>query len=106
LIINKKCGKIYLKIRKSNKPKGEIKMTNQEILKSSESFRYQLLSRLQSDCNYYLGNGNRHKKHLWAEDETEQIITMKQLWNSFSSEDKPEWLTWEDILNYENKMMN
>jgi hypothetical protein len=81
-------------------------MTNQEILKSGESFRYQLLSRLQSDCNYYLSNGNRSKKHLWAGDETEQIITMKQLWNSFSIDDKPEWLTWEDILNYENQMVN
>jgi hypothetical protein len=81
-------------------------MTNNEILQASESFRYQLLSRLQSDCNYYLGNGNRNKKHLWAGDETEQIITMKQLWNSFSHDDKPEWLTWDEILNYENKMIN
>jgi hypothetical protein len=81
-------------------------MTNQEILKSGESFRYQLLSRLQSDCNYYLGYGNRSKKALWAGDETEQIITMKQLWNSFSHDDKPEWLTWNDILDYENKMIN
>jgi hypothetical protein len=81
-------------------------MTNKEILQSSESFRYQLLSRLQSDCNYYLGNGNRSKRVLWAEDETEQIITMKQLWNSFSHDDKPEWLTWNEILDYENKMVN
>jgi hypothetical protein len=81
-------------------------MTNQEILKSEESFRYQLLSRLQSDCNYYLGYGNRSKRALWAGDETEQIITMKQLWNSFSHDDKPEWLTWNEILEYENKMIN
>jgi hypothetical protein len=81
-------------------------MTNKEILQADESFRYQLLSRLQSDCNYYLGNGNRSKKALWAGDETEQIIVMKQIWNSFSPDDKPEWLTWDEILNYENKMMN
>jgi hypothetical protein len=81
-------------------------MTNNEILKADQTFRYQLLSRLQSDCNYYLGNGNRSKRVLWAGDETEQIITMKQLWNSFSHDDKPEWLTWDEILNYENKMIN
>jgi hypothetical protein len=79
-------------------------MTNQEILQYDEKFRYQLLSRLQSDCNYYLGNGNRNSKHLWAEDEKEQIETMKNLWKSFKDEDKPEWLTWDELLDYEIKM--
>lgn len=76
------------------------------ILKSDETFRYQLLSRLQGDCNYYLGNGNRSKKALWANEEAEQIEVMKELWKSFSDDDKPEWLTWDDILNYENEMIN
>ena len=31
------------------------------IKNSSITFRYQLLSRLKMDCNYYLGNGNRYK---------------------------------------------
>jgi hypothetical protein len=80
-------------------------MTNyKEVLNYDETFRYQLLSRLQSDCNYYLGNGNRSIKHLWADDEQEQIEVMKDLWKSFADEDKPEWLTWEEILNYETKM--
>jgi hypothetical protein len=81
-------------------------MTDKEILQADDKFRYQLLSRLQGDCNYYLGNGNRNSKYLWAGDETEQIIVMKQLWNSFSHDDKPEWLTWNEILEYENKMMD
>ncbi len=72
---------------------------------SDNKFNYQMLSRLQMDCNYYLGNGNRHKKHLWAGSEKEQIKEMKKLWKSFSKKDKPEWLTWEDILNYENQMI-
>jgi hypothetical protein len=80
-------------------------MTNyEEILKYDEKFRYQLLSRLQSDCNYYLGNGNRNGKHLWAENEKEQIEVMKELWKSFDDGEKPEWLTWNDILNYEIKL--
>jgi hypothetical protein len=36
--------------------------------------------------------------------EAEQILVMKLLWNSFSHEEKPEWLTWDDILAYEIKM--
>ena len=80
-------------------------MTEYEwILKSDEKFRYQLLSRMQMDCNYYLGNGNRNIKHLWAENEEEQIEVMKYIWNSFADDEKPEWLTWEDILNYEGEM--
>ncbi|UUD44616.1 LPD11 domain-containing protein [Bacillus pumilus] len=76
-----------------------------DILEYSDTFRYQLLSRLQSDCRYYLGNGGRNKKKLWAGDEKRHINTMKKLWNSFSIDDKPEWLTWEDILALEVKMI-
>ena len=56
------------------------------------------------DCNYYLGNGNRYKNHLWSKDENEQIKNMLLLWNSFKEDEKPEWLTYEDILNYEIEM--
>lgn len=78
---------------------------NFDILKQEESFRYQLLSRMQMDCNYYLGNGNRNKSQLWADSEREQIETMKSLYNSFKDDMKPEWLTLEQILDYENKMV-
>lgn len=71
---------------------------------SESSFRYQLLDRLRQDCEYYLGFGNRSRNSLWAEDEFIQIQTMKDIWNSFPEEDKPEWLTWEDILEYERQM--
>lgn len=81
-------------------------MDIQELLKSDDKFKYQLLSRLQSDCNYYLGYGNRNKNKLWAGSEKEQIGAMKKLWESFSTEDKPEWLSWENILQYENRMVS
>jgi len=79
---------------------------NNNILNYDYTFRYQMLSRLKSDCDYYLGNGNRNTKVLWAGNETEQIIVMKQLWNSFSHTEKPEWLTWNEILDYEKKIIN
>lgn len=75
-----------------------------QLLATEERFRYQLLSRLQMDCNYYLNYGCQNAECLWAKDEKEQISCMRLLWNSFSQEDKPEWLTWEDILEYETKM--
>lgn len=67
-------------------------------------FRYMMLSRMKQDCDYYLGNGNRSTNGLWAGDEKRQIDFMKTIWTSFPEEDKPEWLTWNDILEYERKM--
>lgn len=70
-----------------------------------DTFRYQMLDRLRTDCNYYLGNGNRYAKHLWTGDEKEQIKVMKALWESFSDNGKPEWLSYEDILEYQKQMV-
>lgn len=64
-----------------------------------------MLGRLESDCKYYLGYGNRNPKHLWAGDEKKQIEEMKRIYNSFTDDKKPEWLTWENILEYEKEML-
>lgn len=40
----------------------------------------------------------------WSKEES-QIKNMKAIWNTFPDEDKPEWLTWNDILDYEKRMM-
>ena len=61
-----------------------------------------LLDRLRSDCEYFLGNGNRNEKHLWAGSVDAQINEMKKIWNSLK--EKHEWITIEDINNYEKKM--
>lgn len=74
------------------------------IEESEPRFRYQLLDRMRQDCEYYLGNGNRSKNSLWAEDEASQIQTMMDIWNSFPDEDKPEWLTREQIVDYARRM--
>ena len=71
-----------------------------------EKFRYMMLSRLKQDCEYYLGNGNRSTKYLWAGSEKDQIQEMKDRYNTFSADKKPEWLTWDDILRYESLMCN
>ena len=74
--------------------------------KVDNQFNYMLLGRLASDCDYYLGNGNRHDKHLWAGNVDAQIKEMKRLWNGFPKDAKPEWLSMDDILTYEKKMKN
>lgn len=76
-----------------------------ELPTDEEKFNYQLLDRLRTDCEYYLGNGNRCKKYLWSQNEQEQINKMKELYNSFADDKKPEWLTMEQILTYEQLMI-
>lgn len=77
-------------------------MTIEEILCRPEEFRYMLLNRMQVDCEYYLTS--KHPKFLWANNEYKQIEYMKAIWNSFPDDGKPEWLTMEQIENYEKKL--
>jgi len=81
------------------------KFTLDWILSRDEKFRYQMLGRMRSDCDYYLGNGQIYGNHLWAGNEVDQIDYMKCLWSSFAEDKKPEWLTWEQILQYERDML-
>lgn len=84
----------------------EIHFIKQEnLISKEEKFNYMMLDRLRQDCDYYLGNGNHYKKHLWAGDEQKQIDEMKKLYNSFAEDKKPEWLTWNNILEYEELMV-
>lgn len=70
---------------------------------SDAKFNYMMLSRLESDCKYFLGYGGRSERVLWAGSVEEQISEMKKLWNEL--EVKPEWLTMEQINDYEAKML-
>lgn len=72
--------------------------------KYEPKFRYMMLSRMKQDCEYYLSNGGRSTNHLWAHNEKAQIDNMIALWKSFDPEDRPEWMTWADIIGYANKM--
>ena len=76
----------------------------EDLLKEPKDFKYQLLDRLKQDCEYYLGNGNKNAKYLWSKNEKQQIEDMKALYNSFKDDEKPEWLTMEDINNYAKEM--
>ena len=85
-------------------------MTKEEFLKkfiyeSDKKFPYMLLDRMRADCEYFLGYGNRNARHLWANEGAETHIKyMKYIWEFLP--EKPEWLTMEDIENYEKRMLN
>lgn len=75
------------------------------VVHQDEIFRYQLLSRMKMDCEYFLGFGNMVEKYLWAGSVQLQIAYMKAIWNSFHKDGKPEWLTMRQIEKYERKMV-
>lgn len=68
------------------------------------TIRYGLLGRMETDCEYYLGYGFRNEEKLWGKNVADHIFYMKALWNSFSPEEKPEWLSMEKIEAYEREM--
>lgn len=93
-------------------PKGTYTVENGIIAKEPKQeqwkgpdtrFDYQLLSRLQQDCDYYLGAGNRANKHLWAQNEAAQIEKMRELYEQLP--EKPEWLSLEQIEQYAVQML-
>ena len=65
-------------------------------------FEYMLLGRLRDDCEYWLGYGDRFDKYLWAGSPQRQIEKMLEIYDSL--EDKPEWISRADILDYAERM--
>ena len=72
-------------------------MSNQDA-----KFNYMMLSRLKSDCEYFLGYGGKNESRLWAGSVVDQIAEMKKIWESLDV--KPEWLSLSDIDNYHEMM--
>jgi len=68
-----------------------------------KSFEYMMLSRLQQDNEYFLGNGNGAEHQLWAGNIEDQIKEMNKIWKKLK--DKPDWISLEDIADYETKML-
>jgi len=87
-------------------PDADLMKSLNEILGSEKKFRYMMLSRMKSDCDYYLGYGKRCSKHLWAGNEQDHLFCMKAIWESFTPNDKPEWLTSEELQSYEHRMLH
>ena len=71
--------------------------------KYDKKFRYMMLDRLRQDCDYSLNRCDSSEDVLWSKDKRAQIANMIALWKTFEVEDRPEWLTWDDITNYANR---
>jgi len=83
----------------------EIIITGQEPEPTrEEKFNYMMLGRLQSDCAYYLGYGNRNKDRLYYNDIEIHINEMIKRYNNCPI--NPEWLTIQQILEYKEIMLN
>ena len=91
---------VFEKINKGENIKEDLDISNMD-----DSFKYRLLDRMRSDCEYYI-NGAKSNKHLFMQNPQAQIKAMKDIYNSFSEKDVPEWISMEDINNYERQMCN
>lgn len=69
-----------------------------------KSSQYMMLDRLRCDCDFYLGYGNRNTRNLWWGSPQAHIENMKKRWLEFADNEKPQWLTWGQILEYERQM--
>lgn len=76
------------------------------ISTNTDNFRYMLLSRMEQDCEYFLGYGARHEGRLCALNVKAHIHCMKYIHNSFDHDKKPEWLAMEKINQNEKEILN
>lgn len=86
----------------------ETEEAQRKVQEENDKLNYMLLSRLQQDCKYVLNiidggyseSLRASKKHLWAGDPDKQISKMRELYDSFDDDKKPEWITEEEIDSY------
>ena len=84
-----------------NTPKSIIK---KEVKNWDSSFKYSMLSRMKSDCDYYLGYGGRAKENLWAGNEIDQINYMQEVYSQLKK--KPQWLSKGDLRKYKCEILS
>lgn len=86
----------------SNKIK-EVQKEINWLLNLDDTTKYQFLDRMRLDCVYYL-DGHKNNKNLYGGNVEDHITYMKSLYNSFSDDNKPEWLTMAEIETFEKEM--
>ena len=90
-------------------------LTESEKKQKLYQFEYMMLSRLNDDASAYFGrHGNEEEdkwdcryhnvNNIWGNTIESHIAKMKELWQKIPSDIKPEWCTWEQILEYEKKL--
>lgn len=69
---------------------------------SPQRFEYMMLDQMRSGCDYFLGWGNGSLTHILENSIHSHIEEMKRIHNLLLV--KPEWLTYEQIEEYEINM--
>ncbi len=76
-----------------------------EMTTHGPEFLYRVLSRMQADCRYYLGNGHRRACCLWARDERNHIDLMRTIYRYLAQNfEAPEWIDEAEISSYEEQI--
>ena len=75
------------------------------FVRSAHEFDYMMLARWRMDCEYFLGCGNGYEGHLYHGTVEKICDAMEEKWKSLPDNEKPEWLTIEQILEYREKML-
>lgn len=77
-------------------------MTREQIIKMGAEPDSHFLGRLESDCKYFLGNGERDPYVLWAKSVDDHISMMHAIYDL--CDPKPTWISKGKIYDYEAKM--
>lgn len=115
-ILDTKTGKIYSAVDFSIETDTPLRILKNiylsdnstelnELLSRDKEFRYQMLGRLKSDCEVYLGDGCGNRERLWTKNVRQQIYYMKALFYSFSGQYVPTWINIGYIKELEAKMI-
>ena len=95
----------WLKLHNKNSLNESESLLDKYKLNGDDKFRYMMLGRLQSDCKYVLGAAKGNTRHLWVKNDIKtHCALMRELYKSLPEE--PDWVSLEDIDNYEKEMLN
>ena len=87
-------------------------VTGREKQMKQCQFEYMMLSRLISDCRGFFGRGSDedswdcryHNEHFISGQNIKSLVfEAKKLWNQIPEDLNPEWVTWEEIENFEKQ---
>lgn len=97
-------SKAYDFVESTDNYTDRVKREIDSIRSGGDRYTYSFLFRLKLDNDYFLGNGDGYPQGLFMGNVKDQISLMRGLYDALKV--KPEWLTKDDIDDYEEKMVN
>jgi len=79
-----------------------------EEVKYEGEYSYMMLGRYKSDAESFINSPTQKgsERNLYFGNVNEHISEMKKLWNVIPETEKPEWLSYDEILDYEKQMIS